>query len=229
MHLADNISISNDPATWVALVLVVIPAIASIVSAVLANRSAKEAKRGELEAQRLRELENRISEKKYETYAPMIELIGDFFSQTPSSRDAVANVEANVEKFVKFARWIAIYGSDASIDAYHNLMQSFAHNPPTFIGFRLIADFIFAARKDIGYADTEISKEKLLVVTFRVNDYYEQDELLKKVMTLPLDQACNLLGWPMPWASMNSKPPEQKSIPEVGAPSEGTSTQGSST
>jgi|HubBroStandDraft_4_1064222.scaffolds.fasta_scaffold1184655_2 hypothetical protein len=63
MHLADNIIIGNDPATWLALTLALIPVAASIVSAVLANRSAKEAKRGELEAQRVRDLENRISDK----------------------------------------------------------------------------------------------------------------------------------------------------------------------
>jgi hypothetical protein len=161
---------------------------------------------------------------KYETYAPMLEMIGDFFSQTDSSRNAVANVEANVDKFVKFAKWIAIYGSDEALEAYHNLMQALRYAPPIFVGFRLIADFILAARRDIGYPDTEISRGKLLAVTFRVNDYYEQGDLLEKVMTLPLDQACKLAGWSMPWASMNAKPPEQKPIPDAGSSAATSST-----
>ena len=54
---------------------------------------------------------------------PMLDMIGDFFSHTTSSREAIANVEANVDRFVKFARWIAIYGSDEALDTYHNLQN----------------------------------------------------------------------------------------------------------
>ena len=202
MHLASTIINVGDPATWLAILVVVIPAIASVIAAIVAARSAQAAKRGEAEAQRIRDLENRISERKYETYRPMLEMLGDVFSQAKTSREAVADVDSNVDKFVSFSKWITIYGSDQAFRAYHNLTQSFQYDPPIQITLRLIADFMLAARKDIGYPETEVTRAQL--VALRINDFYQLGDVVGQVMTLPLDEACKLVGWLPPWSSMNA-------------------------
>lgn len=205
MYLADtNITIGGI-ATWLAILVAVIPAVAAIVAAVVAARSARAVKRAEAETDRIRDLENRISERKYETYKPMLEMLGNVFSQAKTSREATADADANTDKFVNFSTWITVFGSDEAFTAYHNLTQSFNYNPPIQITLRLVADFILAARKDIGYPDTDVSRMQLAAL--RLNDFYQQGELLGQVMTLPLEQACQLVGWPIPWSSMNAKPP----------------------
>jgi hypothetical protein len=205
MYLADtNITIGGI-ATWLAILVAVIPAVAAIVAAVVAARSARAVKRTEAETDRIRDLENRISERKYETYKPMLEMLGNVFSQAKTSREAMADADANTDKFVNFSTWITVFGSDEAFTAYHNLTQSFHYSPPIQITLRLVADFILAARKDIGYPDIDVTRMQL--VALRLNDFYQQGELLGQVMTLPLEQACKLVGWPIPWSSMNAKSP----------------------
>ena len=205
MQLADtNITIGGI-ATWLTILVAVIPAIAAVVAAVVAARSARAVKRAEAETERIRDLENRISERKYETYKPMLEMLSNVFSQAKTSREALADADANTDKFVNFSTWITVFGSDEALVAYHNLTKSFHYSPPIQITLRLVADFILAARKDIGYPDTDITRAQL--VALRLNDFYEQGELLEQIMTLPLEQACKLAGWPIPWSSMNAKPP----------------------
>ncbi len=204
MNLAITTAGGGGPAIWVALLLAVIPAVAAVIAAVVAARSAKAAKRGEAEAQHVRDLENRISERKYETYKPMLEMLGDVFSQAKTSREAIADGDVNTDKFVSFAKWIIIFGSDEAIAAYHNLTTSFNYKPPIQISLRLVADFILAARKDIGYPDTKVTGIQLTAL--RLNDFYEQGDEMHQIMTFPLPEACKLAGWKMPWSSMNARP-----------------------
>ena len=135
----------------------------------------------------------------------MLEMLGDVFSQAKTSREAVADADSNVDKFVSFAKWITIYGSDEAFRAYHNLTQSFPYDPPLPITLRLIADFMLSARKDIGYPETEVTRAQL--VALRVTDFYQLGDKFGHVMTLPLDEACKLAGWSPPWSSMNAKAP----------------------
>jgi hypothetical protein len=216
MYLADtNITIGGI-ATWLTILVAVIPAGAAIVAAVVAARSARAVKRSEAENDRIRNLENRISERKYETYKPMLEMLGNVFSQAKTSREAIADADANTEKFVNFSTWITVFGSDEAFSAYHNLTQSFNYSPPIQISLRLVADFILAARKDIGYPDTDVTRMQLTAL--RLNDFYQQGELLGQVMALPLEQACMLVGWPIPWSSMNARPPATASADSTLTP-----------
>ena len=192
---------TNDVLTlWLPLIVATIPALAAIIAAVWAARSAASANKQLDEAQRIRELESRLSEIKRDTYSPMIEMLGNTFSQAKTSKEAIADADANVAKFVTFGTWIMMYGSDEAIQAWHNLTQSFGYNPPTMISMRLIADFILAARRDIGHPDTVISRTDLFAI--RITDFYELSERDRQIMTVPLSEAFKLADWSPPWSFM---------------------------
>jgi hypothetical protein len=186
----------SGPAWWVTLLIAVIPAVASIVAAVIATRSAKSARLGQAETERIRDLENRISERKYETYRPMLQMLGDAFNQE-KLKQLAADPAKNIDRFGDFTTWITIYGSDEAVRAFHNFTQSASYDPPDLVSVRLIADFILAARKDIGYRDTDVTKTQLIAM--RIKDFYDEDKF-KTAMTLPLDEVCEREGWIPPWS-----------------------------
>ncbi len=186
--------------------------VASVLAAWYATRSARAAQQGELEAGRIRDLENRISQQKYETYKPMLDYIGNIFSQQQSeeSRKAVADKAAVRKTLLDFSRWIVIYGSDEALRAYHNLFHGMTYDAPWVVQQRLMADFFLAARRDIGFAGSKAQQSELLTVALRLNDFYNQGDLTGKVMRLPLKRALKKAGWSPPWSSMNSGLPKPK-------------------
>ena len=60
--------------------LALIPALAAIIAAVLAARSVHKARTTETELEKLRLLERRVVERKYETYKPMIDMLSEMLS-----------------------------------------------------------------------------------------------------------------------------------------------------
>jgi hypothetical protein len=77
------------------------------------------------------------------------------------------------------------------------------NSAPIPILTRLMADFLLAVRKDLSYPDTEISGTTLIATTFRVRDFYQQGDEFRKIMTLPMSEACALAGWRQPWEFSN--------------------------
>ena len=209
MHLAATY-VNLGPSTLVTIVVALIAAVASIVAAVVAARSAGSSKRLEVQAQRIRDLESRISERKYKMYEPFLEMVNNFFDHTAKGRAAVADPMKNVDGFVAFAKQITTYGSDAAVEAYHKWNLATVNKAPFPILTRLMA----AVRKDLSYPDTEISATTLIATTLRVGDFYQQDDTFRKIMTLPLSEACALAGWPQPWEW--SKQPAVSQQPDTG-------------
>jgi hypothetical protein len=199
MYLAVTSS-SSGPPTYVTIIVAFIAAFASVVAAIIAARSAIRSKRLEAQAQRIRDLESRISERKYKAYEPFLEMIHNFFDHTERGRAAIADPKANVEGFVEFAKQITTYGSDEAVEAYHKFNLASANAAPFSISMRLMADFLLAVRKDLSYPDTRISGTTLIATTFRIHDFYQQGEDFRKIMTLPLSEACKIANWPEPWA-----------------------------
>jgi hypothetical protein len=76
MSVAVTASGPGGPAEWITILVAGIAAAAAITAAIVAALSARSTKRLELRAQRARELEGRISERKIEIYKPMIEMLG---------------------------------------------------------------------------------------------------------------------------------------------------------
>jgi hypothetical protein len=203
MTLASTIINIGGPSSLVVLAVAAIAAVGSIIAAISASRSAKSVQKNEADAQRIRDLENRLSGQKYATYKPMIDLLGSMLSQDEASRAALADAGANVPMFREFATWISIYGSDEALSAWHNFTKGTASNPPLMIKIRLLGDFLLAARKDIGYPDSQITTPELIAM--RINDFYDQEETYKQALTLPFDEACKLAEWQPPWLTMTGK------------------------
>jgi hypothetical protein len=180
------------PPWWLTLILVVLPAAASIAGAVVAGRYAAASRANEQEAQRLRDLEQRISERKYDIYKPMIALLGDMLNKEKAAKAA----QAIPARLHEFATWISIYGSDDSVRAYRNFMQASFAGAPVEIFMRLYCELVLAARRDIGHPDTRTSPEEILAL--RVNDLYQKGEF-RSAVTEPFDQLCRRVGWSPPW------------------------------
>jgi hypothetical protein len=178
-------------ADWrISLAVAAIPALAAIIAAVIAARSAKSAKKSDIDAQHLRDLEARISEKKYEVYKPMINLLKDILDQRPMAEDEFKS------RISEFSAWVTIFGSDEAVKAFHHFMQTtYADNTPPIVLMKLYAEFVLSARRDMGYPDTAINAKHFLGM--RISDLYT-DDLFSKVDT-PLADLCREVGWTPPW------------------------------
>lgn len=179
---------------WVATIGAVGAAVAAIASAILAGLFAKSTKKAEIQAESIRDLEKRISDKKYEVYKPAIDLIGAMM--TPGRAKKVGQQEV-VDKLSEFASWVSIYGSDDSVNAYRKFAQAaYSGGAPTPVMMRLYADFILEARRDMGYPDTSITPTDLLSI--RITDIYKSNF---SHIDLPFDDLCQLEGWVPPWSN----------------------------
>ena len=194
MSFAVTASGAGGPAAWITILVTGIAAAAAVIAAIVAALSARSTKRLELQAQRTRELESRISERKIDIYKPMIEMLGSAIS--PSALENPPESEDNSKKIQEFSTWIAIYGSDDTIKIYHNFMQAAFNEAPTLVTSRLFAEFIIAARRDIGYPDTTVTA--LHVMGMRINDLYSEDEY-RLAMSLPFEELCRQENWEPPW------------------------------
>jgi hypothetical protein len=204
-HLAAtaiNVNV-DDSSSLVVIMVAAIPAVAAIFAAIAAARSSKNAQKGDADAHRIRDLENRLSDQKFQTYKPMVELIGNMFSQDEASQAALRDAAANVPKFKDFTTWITIYGSDEAVTAWHNFMAGAKANPPLMIKIRLLTDVLLAARKDMGYPDSKVTRQELIAT--RLTDFYDQEDKYSAVLTLPFAEACKLANWTPPWEAMSGK------------------------
>lgn len=183
---------SGEPSLLVVLGVASIPAVAAIVAAIIAARSASKAKRAELEADRLRRLEERVAEQKYSVYKPMLELIRDMLDKT---RKGQVTPKETMRKIGDFATWVTIFGSDEAVLAFRNFMQASFHDAPTRVAIRLYSDFVLAARRDMGDPNTKLHGADALAL--RINDLYEKGFHVDDA--LPLEEVFRKYGWTAPW------------------------------
>lgn len=154
------------------------------------------------------DLEQRISERKFDVYKPMIDLLGQVFNQNRQEQQAA--LRSLPEKTREFATWLTIYGSDDAILAFRNYMQGAFASAPTQIQVRLYAEFILAARRDIGYANTEVSPSDLLGV--RIKDLYSKREMHWS-LTSSFEELCASLDWSPPWLAKAPRHAEKSCTP----------------
>jgi hypothetical protein len=184
----------NSAPWWVTTLVSGLPAVAAIASAFLAGRFAKRARGAEIEAQRLRDLEARLAEKKYETYKPMIAMLGSAFLAANAKKNPADVVSA--EKVSEFAQWISIFGSDDAVRAYRNFMQSAYNDPPAEISMRVYADFVLAARRDMGSPSSELTA--LEILGMRLTDLHSNPKFYD-IASMPFEELCSRYHWQPPW------------------------------
>ncbi|MFI7022222.1 hypothetical protein ACIBMZ_05810 [Micromonospora sp. NPDC049900] len=178
---------------WQVFAVASVPGLAAVIAAVIAGLYARSSKVSEHEAQRVRDLESRIADRKYETYRPMIILIGDMLD----SRKVAELGDTIPDRLREFATWASIYASDEAFRAFRNLMQASFAGSPAPILLRLYAEFVLTARRDIGRSDTTTTAEDVLGV--RITDIYASDGLLWAVRE-PFEEVCRRVDWTPPWS-----------------------------
>lgn len=187
-------SAGGGPAEWVTILVAGISAGAAFIAAIVAGAYARATKKLELQAQRARDLEGRISERKAEVYRPMIEMLGTAISG--AAQDVKPTPEEVQARIREFTTWISIYGSDEAIKAFHNFTQGAFTGAPGLIPTRLYAEFILAARRDLGYPETSVTATELMGM--RVNDLYSEAEY-RRAMSETFEELCRRESWTPPW------------------------------
>lgn len=187
---------------WASFLVAGIPAVAAIVAAVIAAIAASSAKKSEAKALHVRDLENRIAERKFKVYEPMIELLRRLID--PQEASAVVAKQAEFrQKLSEFSAWIAIYGSDDAVTYFQRFMQCTYHSAPVHVLLRMYSEFVLAARRDMGYPETRVTGEHILGI--RLSDIYAGKWI--DTFTLPLGELYAREDWKAPW---EAAPPATK-------------------
>jgi hypothetical protein len=188
---------SSNNTELIAFIVAGIALLGTIFSSYTSARVAKSINKSGLQAQRISELENRISDRKYEVYSPMIELLAKVVLQTENLTSAEVGGQ-----MIKFSTWLAIYGSPEAVIAFRNFRQaSFSqaspNGAPGLIYYRLYAEFVLAVRRDIGRSDAQIKLTDILGMV--ATDLYT-DQNFYEAVSLPFDEVCSRHGWTAIWS-----------------------------
>ncbi|WP_454115254.1 hypothetical protein [Microbacterium lacticum] len=177
---------------WLQIVALVTPAAVAIFSAIWASRSARRAQRAEHESARLRALEDRVAQKKYELYQPLLQTLGDIL--TPS-RNAAATKQLE-DVIADFQTFVTVWGSDEVVEAFYRYRAAANSSPPTLVIMRLMADFLVAVRRDVAWPDTRILN--LHAIGMRINDLSEHPEMVE-ALAMPLHELFDRENWSAPF------------------------------
>lgn len=195
--LAHAPSTSPDPAStpiWLIILVAGIPAVAAIIAAIIAAMSANSARTSEASARRVNELENRLADRKYEMYRPMLDLLRRMLDQQIGQGEVSAEEFQNAAS--EFSAWVTIYGADEAVIAFQRFMHCTYSNAPAPILLRHYVEFLLAVRRDIGYQDSALTGEHTFGVRFK--DLYDPRSF--DMVTMPLADLYERENWEAPWA-----------------------------
>jgi hypothetical protein len=192
------IAIDSGSDATVAVTVAVMSGLTAIAAAVISGLYAKRSRTAEVEAGRIRDLEQRLSAKRYEVYQPMIDLLGQQFSGGPKDIDLETpeGVAEMGRRLRTFTAWVAVYGSDEAVRSFHNLMQAAFNDVPSALNIRLYGEFLIAARRDMGDRDTSLTLQEVLGL--RINDLYTSGKTID-AMSGSLEEVAARMGWTLPW------------------------------
>jgi hypothetical protein len=185
--------------TWVPIAVSGVAALGAIVAAVIAARSATRTKSAELQANRILDLEARLSSSRGKVFEPLVEAVGRLWdhisSDEPMDPDTFDRLAG--QDIRRFTHWVQIYGSDDSVEVALQFMQASYHSPPPMVLVRLLGELLVAARRELGYPDTAISS--LEVLGMRINDAYTNLDFYADLSD-PIELVFSRHGWAPPWS-----------------------------
>lgn len=176
-----------------------LPATAAVLAAIISGWFAFRARKAEAEALRVRQLEERLAAKKYEVYAPMIEMLRRVLDQ---DKDAF-----NLQSVSDFSQWISIYGSDEAVQSFRRFMQGAYNDAPGPVA-QGYAEFVLSARRDIGTQASKLTAEDVLGI--RIKDLYTREQTYD-LATMPFDELCAEHDWQPPWTRTRRQIAEARS------------------
>lgn len=95
-----------------------------------------------------------------------------------------------------FLNFATVWASDDALQAFYRFRLGSGTAPPNPILFRLVADFLVAARVDLAGVETKVTG--IEVLGMRMTDLPEHPELLDG-FTMPFDKLALKHGWSIPW------------------------------
>jgi hypothetical protein len=177
---------------WLQLLTIGIPAVASIIAAVLAGRFASRARLAEGKAARLVALEERTAQRRGEVYIPFVEALGNML--VPSRQaEAMATMEPVM---VNFQNFVMVWGSDEVATAFYRFRRASTTNPPAPITMRITADLLLAIRRDLAWPESQLSA--LEVMGSRITDLQKGGDL-ESSFTMPFEELAAREKWTPPW------------------------------
>lgn len=134
--------------------------------------------------ERIKIMENQLSENKYKAYADMV---GLFFSILKDvKRERKSNQEDMMDKMLESKKSIFMYGSDGVIKAFNKWLCSTTANDTQAIQLNAFLDFMIEIRKDMNGNSTKISKYDLLINL--TQNKYEVDRLWREISKIKKQQ-----------------------------------------
>jgi len=185
-----------EPENWLTLSIAGVSALASIAAALIAGRYAARARLAESEAARLRAAEERLAERKFKLYQPMLQALGNML--TPGNTTGLGQMEAALPDFMTFA---SVWASDDALEAFFRFRVGSGTTPPSEITFRLVSDFLVAARQDLSNLPTNVTG--LEIFGMRINKLYDSPNIVE-AFTLPFDELAEKHSWEIPWNPVNA-------------------------
>lgn len=173
--------------------LSILSASGAILAALVAGVFAWRTQRSAAATERVRRLEEEASERRRETYEPLIEHFAKIID--PKTRK---KAEQDTHRIIsEQSTWLSIYGSDDAVVAFQRFMQAAYADAPGKIVVRLYAEFVLAARRDMGRPASTLNAIEFLGI--RMNDAYTNPEH-RSALTGSFDDLCRSEKWTPPWA-----------------------------
>jgi hypothetical protein len=205
MLLALNLSSSS----VVPLAVAIVAAGASVAAALVSVWNASQSRRSQAELEQIRILEARVASLKTDVYRPMVNALNDALapdSATQSVGARGAKPKRSTSDHLaatthEFAAWLAIVGSDDAVRTFHNFLQSAFHDAPPAILLRMYAEFVLAARRDMGDQNTAVGVADVLGM--RITDLYDDPDL-RSLHIGTLQDLADDLEWKIPWTASST-------------------------
>ena len=111
--------------------------------------------------ERIKIMENQLSEKKYAAYA---KIVGVFYSVLKDvKKERESNQRKMMDEILESKKNIFMYGSDSVIKAFYKWLCSTTKKGTQYVQLYAFLDFMIEIRKDMSGSSTNISKQDLLV------------------------------------------------------------------
>lgn len=184
------------------LISTILAAALSAGAAIYAAWAAAKAKASEVEATRLRELEQRLSERKMEIYGRIMAALGNLLipeearrlaPKAPKNKPSGDSLESAIFDFMND---VVIYGSDDVLQAFTRFRIASDANPPAPVIIRLVSDFMLAIRRDLDGGQSAVTG--LEVIGMRINGLYDESNTIA-ALTEPFEVVCAQNEWTPPW------------------------------
>lgn len=132
--------------------------------------------------ERIKIMENQLSEKKYAAYA---KIVGVFLFCFERCEERESNQRKMMDEILESKKNIFMYGSDSVIKAFNKWLCSTTKKETQYVQLNAFLDFMIEIRKDMSGSSTNISKQDLLVNLIQnedeVNKFWEEISKVENV------------------------------------------------